>query len=97
MAARGKFEESDGTVSKTACEVSVGECEAPAGDGVRVTTAVARMIGGVEVENGMGGTAVEKVYGRTVPVDVFVAPRVLSEVGPAPDASCDALPQLVRA
>lgn len=91
VAASGEVEEADGAVGEAAGKVVVGESEAEANEAIGGPA-----IAGVILEDGVGAVARAEVGIPPMPEDVFLAPRGLAEVGPAPDSAGYAVPQRVQ-
>lgn len=91
--AGGEVEEADGAVGEAAGEVEVGESEAA----THQTVVGIVHIRGIEMEIEVGVSTRSEILGRSVTIDVFISPRGVQEVSPAPNASSETVPEKIRA
>lgn len=92
METRGEVEEADGAVGESAGQVVQRQSEAAAHEAVGFVH-----VGLVELEDRVERSAVTEVAGRSVPVDVFISPRVQQPEAPTPYPSGQTMPQKLRA
>jgi len=91
METRGKVEKANSTVSKSTCQVMQRE-------GKTTTHQTSRLIHIrlIELEDRMKISTSPKVTRRSMPIDVFITPRVEQTKAPTPNLSSQTTPQQLR-